>query len=112
MDKKDEYSLILKARKFQIPSDFPTLNDINPYIYKTLIKTQTYEVHSNISDKTLHEFIEHWINYETPHLSQDNIQEFELLSQEFDRMNDVIQLYKKTVSNNSFLISQFSILPN
>ena len=104
------FILILKEKEFQVPSNFASLQDVNPYIYDKLTINHKYEIKSNVSEIILQEFISHWVNSKIPLLTPDNIFEFDMLSQEFDRMKDVIQLYKISIINNSFLSHKIDYL--
>ena len=50
-------------------------------------------------------FINHWIYNQTPDIKPDNISEYILLSEEFDRMRDIIELYNKQ-TEKSLIISK------
>lgn len=80
--------------EFTFSSDFRNIYDVNPNIYKILASGEVYIVISDISRSTFLSFINNWITGETPIISSENIDEFEYLSDEFDRMKDLIQLYR------------------
>lgn len=93
------YNLILKCKKFIIPSQFSSLKDINPNIYKELKEKGTYHIKSRVKEDTFQSFINNWIYNEIPLINYSNFPEYEQLSQEFDRMKDIIQLFLKNTSN-------------
>lgn len=95
MQGQHKYELILKSEIYLIPSHFEYLKDVNPEIYFSLKTTQKYKVKSSICNKTMQLFINHWVYNEIPDINLNNILEFELLSKEFDRMRNIIQLSKQ-----------------
>lgn len=115
MQEQTTLTLILGTSTFEIPSNFRFLNDIKPDIYNTLMSTHKYDVKSKVSEEVLESFIRYWTKKEIPEFTENNISEYEKLSQEFDLMTDIIQIYKKyhsqvnslTIENN-FLNTQIS----
>lgn len=108
MQGQHKYEIILKSEIFLIPSHFEYLKDVNPEIYLSLKTTQKYKVRSSICNKTMQLFINHWVYNEIPDINLNNILEFELLSKEFDRMRNIIQLSKQYFQKaiHSFFINQ------
>ena len=92
------YKLILKSRIYTIPQNFLSLHDVDSNISKNLKNIGFYKVKSNVRDEIFQSFINHWVHKEPPLINIDNISEFELLSQEFDIMKDVILLFQKTLT--------------
>ena len=87
--------LIFKSKIFFIPRSFSNLPDVDLNIYDELTKTNRYVIKSNVNDKVFKSFLNHWIFGLIPNINIDNIQEYELLSQEFDRMKNLIQIFKR-----------------
>ena len=98
---EDTLSLIFKSKIFTIPSRFRSLNDVKSDIYESLLANQKYEVKSNVSEEVFKSFINHWVNRETPDINQNNLFEYELLSEEFDRMRGIIDIFKKQQQNQN-----------
>lgn len=94
MEEASYFKLILKNKQFLIPSDFRFINDVNPKIYNILFMNHEYEVHSDVNDNIFQLFINNWVKNEAINLNYNNISQFELLSQEFHRIDDLIKLYK------------------
>ena len=95
MNDERPYKLILKSKIFRIPSDFRFMSMINEDIYAKLKIEGQYEIKSNAREKVFNRFIEYWINKKIPYISQDNIREYEDLSNEFGIMTEIIRLFKK-----------------
>lgn len=94
--------LILRAKPFQIPTNFSFLDNINPAIYNELKTKSQYTIHSNVRSKVLKSFIDYLVNKILPSISIDNIHEYDLLSQEFGIMKNLIKLIKKQISKKGF----------
>lgn len=99
MQSVEKYKLILKSRIYPIPSSFLLLYDIDSNIYKNFKTNGFYKVKSNVHEEVFQSFYNHWVYKEPPLINIDNISEFELLSQEFDTMMDIIHLFQKTITN-------------
>ena len=95
MQNEKEFTLILQSKAFKIPSSFPHLRDVDENIYKQLISINQYEVKSLVSEDVFQSFINHWIKNEMPNIQIDNFEQYNQLSQEFDRMNNLLLLFKK-----------------
>lgn len=95
MTEGDSFKLIFRSKTYSIPQNFPFLSDVNGQIYKTLLTTKRYNVKSNVREDVFLSFINNWTSQEIPIFSIDNINDFEILSQEFDRMKNLIQVFKK-----------------
>lgn len=93
-ESQDHLKLILKSKIFYIPSEFPNLNDIDEDIYSALALDKQYNVLSNVSDDVLQSFINNWVYNKNLDIQKDNINQYEQLAKEFDRMKDVIQMHK------------------
>lgn len=87
------FRIVLKTHVFQIPSDFPLFNNINHDIYLKLINYHQYKIKSNVCEEVVQSFIKYWINKQIPNIEIDNFIQFYFLSQEFDLMKDIIQIY-------------------
>lgn len=86
--------MIFKTKKFKIPSKFRFLSWIDIQIYDILIKNHKYDVKSDVSEEVFESFIEYWVHKKIPIFDENNISEYEKLSEEFDLMKDLIQVYK------------------
>ena len=101
----DTFILVLHSKKYQIPSNFRTLEDIDQSIYQALITTHQYEIKSKVNESVLKSFIDNWIYQSIPKINLTNFFQYEELSQEFDRMSDIIELYQKNIQEQ--IISKF-----
>ncbi|KAK8896976.1 hypothetical protein M9Y10_014906 [Tritrichomonas musculus] len=99
MQTEKKYNLMFKLKLFTIPSNIIALKDFDTNIYNILITEQLYEVKSNVHVELFESFIRHWINNETPDINLNNIDDFVLLSQEFDRMQNLIHLFQRKTPN-------------
>ena len=97
MNKYFSFKFILKTKVIQIPSNFRFVNDVNPSILKILTSTQKYNVKSNVNEDIFQSFINHWINNQTPNITFENLSQFIELSEEFQRMEDIVQIFQKNV---------------
>ena len=91
----DAFKLVLKSKIFKISSNSRYINDVDPNIYSILISQGQYEIRSEVSEETLEGFINHWITQELPNINSNNIFEYIKLSNEFDRMKDIVNLFMK-----------------
>lgn len=98
----NHFILILRTKPFQIPTNFSFLDDINPTISNELKTKSQYTIHSNVRSKVLKSFINYLVNKILPSISIDNIHEYDLLSQEFSIMKNLIKLIKKQISKKGF----------
>lgn len=97
---ENKFELFLQSKSFTIPSNFRYINDIDLNIYNTLLETNKYIVKSDVSEEVLQSFIKNWVYQELPIINQKNFSEYKKLSKEFDRMKDIIQLYKDLSSTS------------
>ena len=102
MQEQNFFKLISKSKIFRIPSEFPSLTNVNPHIYSSLIKNKEYKVKSNVNSTVFVSFINHWVYNKTPDIRLDNFDEYCQLSQEFDRMDNIVQLFKKLIPTIKF----------
>lgn len=87
---ENKFILILQEHSIKIPSNFSSLVDVK----------------SNVDDTIFEQFIDNWVNGTTPDINITNISMFNSISQEFDRMQEHIQLfYKINPSYNSILFT-------
>lgn len=109
---RKELNLILYGDFYPIPSDFPSLADIDQDIYKTLITKDEYKIKSKVDKRVLESFIDNWVNGAIPQFMTYNIFQFERLSSKFDRMQNMIQIYKNNVpvSKNNVLFTKINNL--
>ena len=94
------FKLVSNFKIFLIPSKFRFLTDVNQEIYSTLQEKKEYSIKSSVSKETFQSFINHWIFGEIPVINSENFKEYEMLSKEFDLMQDLLQLYKNKVHND------------
>ena len=92
MQNQNVLILSMNAKEFPIPKNFPRLIDVKPEIYKHLMTNGKYDIKSIVSTDTLDSFINHWVNSELPYICADNLSEYETLSEEFDKMKNIIQI--------------------
>ena len=92
---ENQFLLFSQEKSITIPSNFPSLFDVNPKIYEILTKNRTYYVKSNVDDEILEQFIDNWVNGTAPDINITNISMFISISEEFDRMQEHIQLFYK-----------------
>ena len=96
----DAFKLVLKSKIFKISSNSRYINDVDPNIYSILISQGQYEIRSEVSEETLEGFINHWITQELPNINSNNIFEYIKLSNEFDRMKDIVNLFTKLITKH------------
>lgn len=101
MHENNIFKLLFKQEIFTVPSYSPYLIDINPYIYQLLLMNGEYTVKSNVSKIVFQSFLDHWIYGKTPDINPLNISEYDQLSQEFDRMKDLIEIFTKLTTSIS-----------
>lgn len=89
-----QFTLIFRSKFFPIPSDFKHFEDADSEICQQLRQKKEYEVKSKAKETTFSNFVNFWVNCELPSIRPDNINEYELLSREFDIMKNVIEMYK------------------
>ncbi|KAK8845986.1 hypothetical protein M9Y10_020924 [Tritrichomonas musculus] len=98
---KSYFKLILKSEEFPLISDFPYISDVNPTIYSQLLSDHRYFIKSNVKKEVVQSFINHWVNREIPDINVTNITDYIQLSQEFDRMTDLVKMFLNHTSNVS-----------
>lgn len=104
---KNAFKLIFNSEIFSIESDSIFLANIKLDIYTQLLINHYYEVKSNVTNEVFKMFLNYLLYQEIPYINDKNISEFDQLSQEFDQMKDIIQMYQIKHSNNSlFKINQ------
>ncbi|KAK8840508.1 hypothetical protein M9Y10_030716 [Tritrichomonas musculus] len=109
MQEAKSFDLIMNNKVFVIPVIFPTLYNVNPNILHILNTKKIYKVKSKVSENVFQSFIDHWTTGKIPDFQQKNIIEYELLSSEFERMEDIIDIYKNNyISNVRLLANQKS----
>ena len=90
-----DYQLILNNRTFTISNIL--LTDIDPGILEILTTNRQYEVKSDVHEDIFQAFVLYLLKGILPSFCETNISEFDLLSQEFDVMKNLIQIYKNHV---------------
>lgn len=95
MQQNDKYQLILGSKVFFIPNFFPNLLNASSSITSILIHQKKYVIKSIVNENTLEAFIKNWINNEQLNINDENYQEYQSLSQEFDRIKGIIKVYSK-----------------
>lgn len=86
--------IFLKAEVFLIPSQFPSLRNVNPKVLSVLNEKQEYDITSKVDKNIVQCFINYWINHEIPIINSDNISKYEEISKEFYLMKNIIKVYK------------------
>lgn len=84
----------LRSTIFSIPSNFHFLTDINHDIYSKLMTQKKYKIKSNARESVCQSFIDYWVYNKTPKITILNISEYEDLSQEFEFMENLVQIFK------------------
>lgn len=109
MIRNDNLQLILKSKIYTIPSNFSSLINIDPKIYNILMTKKQYVIQSSVDEDVFHSFIDHWLNNTIPDINFHNYYQFYLLSQEFDKMKDILQIFCKNskISRIDTLNSQY-----
>lgn len=97
------FQILLKGKVFQISKDLPSLSHINQRIYNVLLEKGQYEVISTVKENNFQSFINYLVNKETPDICLNNVIEFDQLSQEFDIMKNIIQIFRKITSKIEIL---------
>lgn len=100
MQEKSTYDIFLKFQRLEVPTNFPFLSNVNPNILQSLVKSGQYTVKSDVSEEVLQSFLNNWVTNDIPDINPDNFSEFDKLSQEFERMKDLIQIFKNNSSNS------------
>ena len=98
----DSFKLISKDKQFIIPSNFRFLTDVNPSIYSSLIESHEYKIFSNVNENVLQDFINNWVNNENININFNNFSQFQSLSQEFDRIKDLIEIFQQKTKKISY----------
>ena len=93
MQKEKQLELILNDKSFPIPFNFPAINDVDQNIYLNLRTKNKYSIQSKVKEQILANFIDNWVNQTIPYITIDNISEYSQLSQEFNRMQNILKLY-------------------
>lgn len=91
------FNLVLKSKKFKIPTKFNHLGDVSTKVYNSLIFSPEHEylIQSNVSEEVLKSFIKYWTTEEIPDILVDNYFEYSELSQEFNILKEYVQKKKK-----------------
>lgn len=99
MNDQSKIKLFLRCKIFKISTDFQSICNIDDNVYRTLLSKKKYEIKSNISEEVLQSFINYWVNNEVPFFNAENINEYDQLSQEFDYMKNLVQIFKRKCPN-------------
>lgn len=100
MQEKSTYNIFLKFQRLEVPTNFPFLSNVNLNILQSLVKSGQYTVKSDVSEEVLQSFLNNWVTNDIPDINPENFSEFDKLSQEFERMKDLIQIFKNNSSNS------------
>lgn len=104
---KSKIAFILKSRSFHIQKRFTSFTNVDASTLQTLLKNKKYRVKSNVKKETFQSFLDHWQKNKVPNITVSNIKEYARLSKEFDRMNDLIQIFHRcNMLSNRFQISK------
>lgn len=103
--KNAKITLIMDNKFFFIPARFDSLSNVAQDIYLILTSIGKYYVKSKVNEEIFKSFINHWINNETPNIQVSNLFQYFQLSQEFDRMKDLIQMFR-VITRKRFLSSK------
>ena len=102
MINQGQFKLILNQHNFFIPSNCRSFQSIDQNIYESLIANHQYKVKSNVSMEIFQSFIDYLVNNKKPNIDISNASEFEKLSNEFDCMQSMINLFKNLYKKFSF----------
>lgn len=99
---QDSFKLILNSKTFLIPCKFPSFSNVSIEIYSTLLSKREYHVKSHVSSKAFQNFLNNWTKNETIQIcSSNNITEYSLLSNEFERIKNIIKIYRNCNQNKT-----------
>lgn len=104
------FKLLLKSNIFLIPSRFPFLNDVNPDIYNQLMSNGQYQVKSDVSEEVFQVFLDLWVYNKSQNINLSVYLNMLPLCQEFQRMNNICQLFSKFSPQFSLLIKKLQDL--
>lgn len=107
---EDTYKLIFKSKIIALPPNIDLTYGIDQSILTQLTSNKYYKVKSYVSKEVFELFIKNWTDGEIPLIDEDNIDEYEKLSQEFGRMKNLIRIFKQKSIKNSNLALQQKIL--
>ena len=102
MKDSSKYKLVFKNEIYTIPTDFKHLDDVNIEVHSSLMETYEYHVQSVVSDEVFHSFIDYWFKNKIPKINNNNISQFESLSNEFNLMANLIKTFKRKAGIFSF----------
>ena len=95
------YKLIWNTNVFDVPFNDLT-SSINPDISFEIKSKGQYQIKSDISENVLKNFVQYLTELEIPDFGVDNILEYERLSNEFDIMKNLVNLYKNHMNYKFF----------
>lgn len=86
---------LLKSKSFQVALNFKSISDVDAKVYLEMFSNKKYIVKSKVTKETFQSFIDHWLYNKIPNINEKNLNEFIQLSDEFDRMKNIIQIFIK-----------------
>ena len=95
------FSIIFNSKSFQVPSDSHFLRKINPFIAQQLNIEGHYEVISKVKENIFISFMNYLIDGIIPDLNTGNISEFEEISNEFEVMDNLVQIFQNAIANEN-----------
>ncbi|KAK8875598.1 hypothetical protein M9Y10_005767 [Tritrichomonas musculus] len=110
MEEHIKLKLVHKSKYYEIPCQFKNLPNVNKEIYSKLLFTpsHTYIVKSNVDDSIFQSFINYWVDEKEPKIQLENYYQYYLLSQEFNLMENLLELSKEnwnTYEQNLYILS-------
>lgn len=93
--------LVFHLKEFTLPPSFGSALGISDDILSNLQENKQYVVKSNVSEIVFQSFINYLINNDIPEINDDNISEYDELSEEFNCMENIINLYKLKAKNET-----------
>ena len=96
MQQRHDFILIFKSKIYQFPFDSPLIQDVDPNIFNLIFYEKKYEIKSNVQEDTFLSFINYWFYRKVPIINDNNIDDYIMLSKEFDVMNSLIDIYLKS----------------
>lgn len=90
----------LNKNCYPIPINSPYISDVDKRKYDSFLRYGKCRVRSNVSDNVLQSFLNNWINQVPLDINYTNYHEYELLSEEFDRNKETVEIFKRSIFLN------------
>lgn len=106
MSGEEKCKLIFKTLEYEIPSQFRSLVEALPPIQEAIRDKHRYEVQSDVSEEVFKSYVDNWISRDAPDITDENVEEYAKLSEEFGAMKDVVELYRKLTASADTLMDE------